>query len=57
MTIKTIYLKRSAYGFEEIEGNKFMGIIKGVTNEGKLELQLENDSLKTYNIKEIRMFY
>ncbi len=43
--------------FEEIEGNKFMGIIKGVTNEGKLELQLENDSLKTYSIKEIRMFY
>ena len=36
---------------------QFMGIIKKVTSSGKLQLLLEDDSLKEYDIKELKMFY
>lgn len=36
---------------------KFMGIIKKVTLQGKLQLLLEDDSLEDYDIKEIKMLY
>lgn len=43
--------------FEDANQNRFMGIIKGVTNDGKLEVTLENDIVKTYGIKEIQMLF
>lgn len=43
--------------FERPHGNRFMGMIKSVTREGKLELQLEDDSRKLFNIKEIQLLY
>lgn len=43
--------------FEDAYNAKFMGIIQGVSSEGKLELLLENDSIKTYGIKEIQMLF
>ena len=43
--------------FQDINKNQFMGIIQGVTNEGLLELMLEDDSIKTYGIKEIQMLF
>jgi len=41
------------------EGNsgRFMGIIKGVTTGGSLELLLENDTVAHYGIKEVQMLY
>lgn len=43
--------------FEDVRQNRFMGIIQGVTEEGKLRLLLENDSIQTYGIKEIQMLF
>lgn len=43
--------------FEDVNQNRFMGIIQGVTNDGKLQLLLEDNSIQTYGIKEIQMLY
>jgi BirA family biotin operon repressor/biotin-[acetyl-CoA-carboxylase] ligase len=43
--------------FEDANQNRFMGIIQGVTNDGKLEVLLEDDSVKTYGIKEIQLLF
>ena len=43
--------------FEDVQKNRFMGIILKVSDEGKLEVLLEDDSLKTFGIKEIMMLY
>ena len=43
--------------FEDNLQNKFMAIIKNVTREGKLQLLLEDDSIVTYDIKEVKMLY
>ncbi|MDI9311348.1 MAG: biotin--[acetyl-CoA-carboxylase] ligase [Limnohabitans sp.] len=43
--------------FENENQGKFMGIIKKVNKNGLLEVQLEDDSIQTYGIKEITMIY
>lgn len=43
--------------FENTTGQRFMGIIHGVSKIGQLELLLEDDTVKTYGIKEIQMLY
>ncbi|MBY0485730.1 MAG: biotin--[acetyl-CoA-carboxylase] ligase [Flavobacteriaceae bacterium] len=43
--------------FEDSDKNRFMGIIQGVSSEGMLEVMLEDDTVKTYGIKEIQMLY
>ena len=43
--------------FQTIDGKQFMGMIKGVASGGKLEVLLENDQIKTYEVKEIQMLY
>lgn len=43
--------------FEDINQNQFMGIIQKVTDEGKLQIILEDDAIKTFGIKEIAMLY
>jgi BirA family biotin operon repressor/biotin-[acetyl-CoA-carboxylase] ligase len=43
--------------FQEHDKDKFMGIIKSVTNSGLLEVELEDDSIKYYNIKEVKMIF
>ena len=35
----------------------FMGIIKGVSAMGKLQIQLEDDSICEYSLKEVQMLY
>ncbi|QYA25530.1 biotin--[acetyl-CoA-carboxylase] ligase [Gramella sp. MT6] len=39
------------------EGEKFNGIIRGVTTEGKLNLEIEDAVFKTYDLKEIQLLY
>lgn len=36
---------------------QFMGIILGVNSLGKLDVKLENDTVKTFGIKEIQLLY
>jgi len=54
---KNLFKSNVPMPFEDAFNNRFMGVIKGVTAEGKLNLLLEDDSLKTYGIKEIQMLY
>lgn len=37
--------------------HRFMGIIKGVAKEGSLIVQLEDDTIKNFMIKEVQMLY
>jgi len=41
----------------ESRGKQFMGIIKGVTNTGHLEVLLEDNSIATFGIKEVQLLY
>lgn len=43
--------------FENPSGERFMGIIKGVTRDGKLQVALEDEKTKTFSLKEIQMLY
>ncbi|HTG65482.1 MAG TPA: biotin--[acetyl-CoA-carboxylase] ligase [Flavobacterium sp.] len=43
--------------FKTEADNAFMGIIRGVTPKGKLMLQLEDDRVVEYGVKEIQMLY
>ena len=43
--------------FIGLDNQKFMGIIKGVSKIGRLILLLEDDSIKEYEIKELKMLY
>ena len=43
--------------FEDLAGNKVMGIIRDVSSQGLLIIEHEDDHLKYYNIKEIKMLY
>ncbi len=43
--------------FKNNAGEKFMGIIKGVSPLGRLQLLLEDDSVSEFEIKEIQMLY
>ncbi len=43
--------------FEDINQERFMGIIQKVNPNGKLEVMLEDDSVKLFGIKEITMIY
>ncbi|RZJ29239.1 MAG: biotin--[acetyl-CoA-carboxylase] ligase [Flavobacterium sp.] len=52
-----LFKKGVPMAFEGTDGNRFMGIIERVDSTGKLELLLEDDSRKTFGIKEIQMLY
>lgn len=43
--------------FSDINNQKFMGIIQGVSSSGKLQVLLENDNISEFDIKEIQMLY
>lgn len=43
--------------FEDAEKNRFMGIIQGISSDGRLQIILEDDSIESYGIKEITMLY
>jgi BirA family transcriptional regulator, biotin operon repressor / biotin---[acetyl-CoA-carboxylase] ligase len=43
--------------FSDASNQNFMGIIKGISSIGKLQLLLEDDSIAEYDVKEIQMLY
>lgn len=43
--------------FLDADNHQFMGIVKGVTKIGKLKVMLEDDSIKEFDLKEIKMLY
>jgi len=50
---KVLYKKDKPHMFENNTKNKFMGKILGVSNTGKLIVELENETIKKFNFKEI----
>jgi BirA family biotin operon repressor/biotin-[acetyl-CoA-carboxylase] ligase len=52
-----LFNKNSPATFQERNGPLFTGIIKGITKEGKLRLTLEDDSVREYDLKEIKLHY
>lgn len=54
---KKLFRKDKVSAFEDANGTKFSGIIKGVNHHGQLEVQLENDDLQCFNLKEIKLLY
>ena len=48
-----LFKKDKVQMFEE-EGNKFLGKILGVTSQGKLRIEKENETVTEYNFKEIK---
>ena len=43
--------------FEDVYQNQFMGIIQGTSNEGKLLVLLNDNSIASFGIKEIKMLF
>jgi BirA family biotin operon repressor/biotin-[acetyl-CoA-carboxylase] ligase len=39
--------------FKDCNNALFIGIIKNISSEGKLQIQLEDDSVKEFGIKEV----
>ncbi|WP_298154975.1 biotin--[acetyl-CoA-carboxylase] ligase [Flavobacterium sp.] len=52
-----LFRKNTPSAFEDADGNRFMGMVHGVTADGRLQLLLEDDSEKHFGIKEISMLY
>lgn len=48
-----LYKKDMPTTFKDLNNTLFMGIIKGVSIHGKLQVQLEDDAIKEFGIKEI----
>lgn len=53
--LKNLYKVNTPTAFRNANHEIFMGIIKDVTDQGKLVLELENESLKQFDLKEIAL--
>ncbi|MES2864226.1 MAG: biotin--[acetyl-CoA-carboxylase] ligase [Bacteroidota bacterium] len=54
---ENLFKKNVPMAFENSENTKFMGIIKQVLPNGLLQIELEDDSLQLFDIKEVKMLY
>ncbi len=52
-----IFRMNTAAAFETASGNRFSGMIKEVTRDGRLSVMQEDDSIHFYGLKEIKMLY
>lgn len=52
-----LYKKNYPSAFEDNEGKRFMGIIRKVTRDGKLEVMLEDDSITHFDVKQVKLLY
>lgn len=52
-----LFRKDKPSTFKENDGKLFMGIIQGVSNEGKLVVTIEDDIKKEFDLKAIRLLY
>ncbi|WP_396199276.1 biotin--[acetyl-CoA-carboxylase] ligase [Flavobacterium sp.] len=54
---ENLFKKDVPMAFENADKVKFMGIIKQVLPNGLLELELEDDTLQLFDIKQLKMLY
>ncbi|WP_411032271.1 biotin--[acetyl-CoA-carboxylase] ligase [Spongiimicrobium sp. 3-5] len=52
-----LFRKDKPSTFKNVDGDLFMGFIRGVSDQGKLIVGLEDDVLKEYDLKEIKLLY
>jgi BirA family biotin operon repressor/biotin-[acetyl-CoA-carboxylase] ligase len=52
-----LFKKEVVSAFESVAGNRFVGKIQEVTQEGKLAVLLEDDSIQFFDVKEVKMLY
>ena len=52
-----LFRKDKPSTFQDIQGKMFMGFIRGVSDEGKLVVELEDEITKNFNLKEIKLLY
>ncbi|WP_353779813.1 biotin--[acetyl-CoA-carboxylase] ligase [Winogradskyella sp. 3972H.M.0a.05] len=52
-----LFRKNKPSTFKDAEGNTFTGIIKGVTDSGRLRVLVEDDIIKEYEHKTITLLY
>lgn len=52
-----LFRKNKPSTFKDAEGVLFSGFIKGVTKYGKLQVTLEDEIVKKFNLKEITLMY
>ena len=52
-----LFRKDKPSTFRIQDGNTFSGIIKGVTKKGKLKVLIEDDIIKTFDLKEVTLLY
>ena len=51
--LDVLYKKNIPTMFKNSKDEIFMGLISGISNNGKLQIQLEDDSVKEFGIKEV----
>ncbi|MFM7681466.1 MAG: biotin--[acetyl-CoA-carboxylase] ligase [Bacteroidota bacterium] len=54
---ENLFKKNKPMAFENADKVKFMGIIKQVMSNGLLQIELEDDKLQLFDIKELKMLY
>ncbi len=52
-----LFRKNKPSTFKNTEGELFSGFVKGVTKYGKLQVLLEDDILKKFDLKEVTLLY
>ena len=52
-----LFKKEIPTAFKDVHGRNFMGMIKGVDPSGRLKILLEDDTIATFQIKEVEMLY
>ena len=52
-----LFRKDKPSTFTDQDNEMFMGFIKGVSNDGKLKILLEDNILKEFNLKEVKLLY
>jgi|SRR5690554_848482 len=54
---KVLFRKDKPSTFKDVEGFMFSGFIKSVTHSGNLQILLEDEVLKEYDLKQIQLLY
>ena len=54
---KVMFRKDKPSTFEDLDGNLFMGFVKGISAHGKLLVQVEGVLVKEFGLKEIKLRY
>ncbi len=54
---KLLFRKDKASTFKNEEDHLFMGIIRGISEEGKLLVELEDEKMKEFSLKEVSLQY